>query len=80
MQVCRRPWPSEWRGHSITAGRTPGKRNVLTARSMRVAEPEGLTGTDLQTRMVAIRPTLGPARTGCLPLHNSAGPCGRVAG
>lgn len=80
MQDGRRPWPSEWRGHSITAGRTMGKPNVLTARSMRVAEPEGLTGTDLRIQMVMLEPTLGPARTGCLPLHNSAGPCGRVAG
>jgi hypothetical protein len=48
MQDGRRPWPSEWRGHSLTAGRTLSKADVLTARSMRVAEPEGLTGADLQ--------------------------------
>lgn len=48
MQDCHHSWPSEWRDHSIPAGRTLSQADVLTARSMRVAEPKGLTGADLQ--------------------------------
>lgn len=71
---CQLRLPIAHESQSTTLHLTNGGLHVEGERKGFPSARDGRSGQSL------VEPTLGPARTGSLPLPNSAGPCGRIAG